>query len=199
MADWAGTSNSVIRPYRHPSGSFPIRYYEESTAASTATIRRGDVVSFDTVVASASHRILRAPSSGGTGTNLLEVGVTSLLGVSAEHSTSDGSTTGLASSVGTRPGNRQIGVYLADPQTEFLGYLSSAGVGPAVASRNLIGGRRALIYNRTQHAFFIDSTNSTAALAAVVITDIPSESIGDTNGPVIFKFLSSNVAVNAVQ
>ena len=38
------------------------------------------------------------------------------------------------------------------------------------------------------------SPSFTAALVAVKITDIPSESIGDTNGPVIFKFLSSNVA-----
>ena len=200
MADWAGTSNSLIRPYRHPSGSPPIRYYEEDTCAATAIIRRGDVVSFDTVVASASHRLLRAPSSGGDGTNLLQVGVTSLLGVAAQGSTGDGSTTGLQSSVGTRANEgKRIGVYLADPQTEFLGYLSSAGAGPAIASRNLIGLRRPLIYNRTEHNFFIDSTNSTAALAAVVITDIPSESVGDTNGPVIFRFMSSNVAVGAVQ
>ncbi len=199
MADWAGTSNSVLRPYRHPHGSPQIRYFEESTAASTATIRRGDIVSFDTVVASASHRILRAPSSGGNGSNLLQVAVTSLLGIAAENSTSDGSTLGLASSVGTRSGNRQIGVFIADAGSEFLGYLSSAGAGPAVASRSLIGSRKSVIYDRNQHAFFVDSTNSTAALAAVVITDIPSESIGDTNGPVIFKFLSSNVSLTAVQ
>ncbi len=81
MADWANSSNSRMRFYRHPSGSAPIRWFEESTCAATATLRRGDIVTFDTVVATASHRIVRAPSSGGTGTNLLQVAITSLLGI----------------------------------------------------------------------------------------------------------------------
>lgn len=201
MADWNGSSNTVTRPYRHGSGTPPIRYFEESTCASTAIVRRGDVVCFDTVVASAAHRILRAPSSGGNGGNLLQVGITSLLGVAADGSTGDGSTLGLASSNGTRGSlGKQLGVYLADPGTEFLGYLSTGGAGPAIASRNLIGTRKAVVYDRNLHNFYIDSTNSTVALAAVVITDIPSESIGDSGAaPVIFKFLSTNVAVNALQ
>jgi len=194
MADWANSSNSRMRPYRHPSGSPPIRYFEESTCAATAVIRRGDIVAFDTVVASASHRIVRAPSSGGTGTNLLQVGVTSILGIAATDSTSDGSTTGLAANGARAAEGRRIGVFIADPTMEFLGFLSSGGAGPAVAASSLIGLTKAVIYDRTQHQFFIDSTNSTAALVAVKITDVPSESINDTNGPVIFKFLSSNVA-----
>ena len=198
MADWANSSNSVMRPYRHPSGSPPIRYFEESTCGATAVIRRGDIVSFDTVVATASHRILRAPSSGGTGTNLLQVGITSLLGVSAQGSTSDGSITGLSSNGARSAEGRRIGVFVADGQTEFLGFLSSGGAGPAIAASSLIGRKKSVIYDRTQHNFFIDSTNSTAALAAVVITDIPSESIGDTNGPVIFKFLSTNLALSGL-
>jgi hypothetical protein len=201
MADWNGSSNAVMRPYRNASGSPPLRYFEESTCVSTAVIRRGDVVAFDTVVASASHRILRAPSSGGNGGNLLQVNVTSLLGVAAEGSTGDGSTTGLASSNGTRgTQSKSLGVYLATPGSEFLGYLSTGGAGPIIASRNLIGTRKAVVYDRNLHNFYLDSTNSTVALAAVVITDIPSESIGDSGAaPVIFKFLSTNVAFTALQ
>ena len=89
--------------------------------------------------------------------------------------------------------NRKLGVWLAEPQTEFYGFLSSAG-GDVIANSTLIGQQKALIYSRTFNRFFVDSTNSTAALVAVKITDIPTESLNDTNGPVIFKFLSSNVA-----
>lgn len=200
MADWANSTTSYIRPYRHPLGSPPIRYFEESTCAATAIIQYGDVVSFDTVVGTAAHRIVRAPSSGGTGTNLLQVGVTSLLGIAAENSTSDGSTSGLinATAVGPVRPNRKIGVWVADVNTEFLGFLSSVG-GPNLAASTLIGVAKPLLYSRTFNRFFVDSSNSTAALAAVKITDIPSESIGDSNGPVIFKFLSTNIALNATQ
>ena len=200
MADWTNTTNSYFRPYRHGLGSPPIRYFEESTCAATAVIRYGDVVSFDTVAATASHRILRAPSSGGNGTNLLQVGIGSLIGVAAENSTSDGSTTGLVNGtlVGPVRPNRKLGVWVADPGTEFLGFMSTAG-GNNVAASSLVGLNKAVIYDRTLNRHLIDSTNSTAALAAVKITGIPSESINDTNGPVIFKFLSSNVALGATQ
>ena len=201
MAQWDGTTNSIIRPYRHPSGSFPVRYYEESTCAATAVIKRGDIVTFDTVVATASHRILRAPSSGGTGTNLLQVGIRSLVGVAAENSTSDGSVTGLTSN-GLRPSwNRKLGVFLATPETEFIGFMSTAGaVSSQAVLSTLIGVQCPVTYSRTLNRFLLDSTNvTTSALFAVVITDIPSESIGDTNGPVVFKFLSTNVAANAAQ
>lgn len=195
MAQWTNTTNSYIRPYRHPSGSIPMGFYEESTCASSAVIQFGDVVSFDTVVASAGHRIVRAPSSGGSSSILLQVGITSLVGVAAQNSTSDGSTTGLVPGTNVGPGSikRKLSVYLADPETEFLGYISSRGGGGAAAP-TLVGTNKALVYDDVHHRFFVDSTNSTAALAAVRITDIPSESVNDTNGPVIFKFLSSNVA-----
>lgn len=194
MAQWGGTTNTIIRPYRHPSGSFPIRYYEESTCAATAVIKRGDIVCFNTVVTTAL-RILRAPSSGGDGTNLLQVGIGSLVGVAADNSTSDGSTTGLAGG-GLNPGQgRKIGVWLADKDSEFIGFPSTAGAGPVVVTSTVVGVSCPVIYNRPLNRFFLDSTNvSTAALFAVKITDVPSESLGDTNGPVIFKFLSSNVA-----
>lgn len=203
MADWASLSTvAYIRPYRHPSGSPPIREFEESTCAATAVIQYGDIVCFDTVVASASHRILRAPSSGGNSGNALQVGITSLVGVALQGSTSDGSTTGLVSGTNVGPGkpNRKITVALADRDTEFLGFLGSTGAGPWAASPSLIGTVKAVHYDRTAHRFYIDSTNSTAAMAAVKITDIPSESVGDSGGaPVIFKFLSSNASLAATQ
>jgi hypothetical protein len=40
----------------------------------------------------------------------------------------------------------------------------------------------------------VDSTNSTAALVTITITGIPEGTVGSTNGPVYFKFLSSNVS-----
>ena len=50
MADWANSSGNKIRPYRSPWGAPIIRHFEESTAAATAVINRGDVVSNDAAV-----------------------------------------------------------------------------------------------------------------------------------------------------
>ena len=63
-----------------------------------------------------------------------------------------------------------------------------------VSMSSMIGVTYAIIHDRTLGRFFLDSTNSTAALVTAVVTDIPSEALADTNGPVVFKFLSSNVS-----
>lgn len=185
MADWTLSTATCFVP-RVVGGGFPrIMYRQESTCASTATITNGLVVTADTVVSTGGTRLVRAPSSGGNGGNLLQVGITSLLGVAAEGSTRDGSTTGLST-----PDNCKLGFYAAGPGQEFKGWLK--GSGPVASS--LIGLQKAIIFDSTLKTHFIDSTNSTAALAAVTITGFPSECNGDTNGPVYFKFLSSNIS-----
>lgn len=185
MADWVASSHCGFRPYRNPASAPFTQYYQASTCASTATIRQGQVVTNNTVVSTGGFRVVRAPSSGGNGANLLEVAITSLIGVAAESDTSDGSTTGLATFT-----NRRIGVWHATDETEFIGYLK--GNGPANSS--MIGTNKAVIFDSTLKIHMIDSTNSTAALVAVVITDIPDHAIGDTGGPVVFRFLSSNIS-----
>src|SRR5690242_16109358 len=115
MADWTINANSNPQPYSAGSNSPLIRYFQESTCPSTAVIKNGDIVSFDTVTSSANFRIVRAPFDGGTGSNLLNA--TNVLGVAIEASTSDGSTTGLAN-----PRVRLIGVAVADPNADFTGY-----------------------------------------------------------------------------
>ena len=118
-----------------------------------------------------------------------------MVGVAVEASTSDGSTTGLAADgAKSNSGIRQIGVAIADGHTEFLGYLSSLGASAHVAESSFIGLTKAVIHDRTLGRWFIDSTNSTAALVGVVITDVPPDNVGDTNGPMVFKFLSTNVS-----
>lgn len=185
MADWTLSTASGIRPYRSPWGSPFIRSFQASTCASTATIRAGEVVTLNTVVSTGGARIVLAPSSGGNGANLLQVGITSLIGVALESDTSDGSTTGLANVE-----NRKLSVALADPAIEFIGFQTNG-----VSASSLIGTSKALRFDSTNRIHVIDSTNSTAALVAVKITDIPSYAEGDTNGPVVFKFLSSNYAL----
>ena len=194
MAQYSSASTILgFRPYRSARGQPTIQYFQESTCVSSQLIRRGHVVSFDTVVASASHRIVVAPSSGGTGANLL--GTTNVLGVALENSTSDGSTTGLGTA------GRMIGVALAEQGTEFVGYLR--GDLPAVSS--MVGLTRAIIWDSTRNLFNLDSTNSTAALAVCVVTGIlrlgsdgaggaVESTVGDTNGPVLFRFLSTQTA-----
>jgi hypothetical protein len=186
MADWTHSTASGFRPYRSPWGSPVIRSFQASTCVSTATIRAGEVVTLNTVVSTGGARIVLAPSSGGAGKTEMQVGITSLIGVALESDASDGSTTGLSNEE-----SRRISVALADPAVEFIGYLR--GSGPCASS--LIGQNKAIFFDSTNRIHLVDSTNSTAADAAVKITDIPSYALGDTNGPVVFKFLSSNFAL----
>lgn len=193
MAQWSNSSGNKIRPYRSAYGPPSIRYFEESTAASSDVINVGDVVTSDTLVTTGGLRILHAPSSGGTGTNLMQVGaIKSLIGVALQKSTGDGSTTGItANGLGT-DNNRKIAVCLAHPLQEFIGYTSTLNGGDGVASNLFVGLNRPIVFDRNLHTYFVASTNSTAALAAVTITEVPQSVYGDSGGfPVIFRFLSS--------
>lgn len=191
MADWTINSGSNPSHYRtrHGAGAPAIRYFQESTAASTAVIKLGDIVSNDTVVTTGGFRIVRAPFNGGNGSNLLNT--TNVLGLAAEASTSTGSTAGLTDGSTNQAGARMIGVFIAEPDVEYKGFLIGAN---NVSGSSLIGLQRAIRYDSTNAIYGVDSTNSTAALASVVITDVPLETVGDTNGPVIFKFLSTGVS-----
>jgi len=196
MAHIDGSSNSGIRAVRCPYGSPAIRWFQESTCASSAVIRTGDVVSFDTVVTTGYLRIVRAPSSQGAVGNLLQNGGVSIVGIAGADSTSDGSTRGLLAD-GAKGNSqiRQIPVFLADGLTEFSIYLSSVGATPSPVSSSLVGKSYPVELNRTHQRWFLSSTNlSTAADLSFVITDVPIESIGDSGGIVYGKFLSTMVS-----
>lgn len=181
--DWTASSNSGLRPYRSPLGAPEIKYFALSTAATASIIRVGQVVQSDTAdSAQYGWKAVLAKSTGGTGGNLVSAAAGVLFGVAAETDTSDGSTLGLAT--------RKIGVFVCSPQNEFIGYLRG---GNPVAS-SFIGTQKSLIYDSTLKIHQVDSTNSTAALQTVVITDVPESQIGDTGGQVIFRFLSSLAA-----
>jgi hypothetical protein len=200
MAHIDGSSNTHIRPVRSPYGSPAIRWFQESTCASSKTIQVGDIVTFDTVVTTAL-RVVVAPSSQGNAGNLLENGIVSLVGVAVTGSTSDGSTSGQTVSTARYSGAKYIGVAIADGLTEFAINLSSVGATPKNVTSSLVGltypiERHANMGDRGGHGvWFLSSTNlSTAADLSAVITDVPPESIGDTGGVVYFKFLSSMVS-----
>jgi len=167
-----------------------IRYYQESTAASSAVIKLGDIVSFDTVTASNAGRIVRAPFDGGTTSattpNKNILNTTNVLGIAVEASTSDGSTTGLSN-----VNNRKIGVAIAEPEAEFQGWLiGNSNIGDSTQVARAVAVR----YDSTNHIYGLDSTNSTGALASVVITGIVPGMEGDTGAAVMFKFLSTGVS-----
>lgn len=191
MADF--TINTDSNPYhgrsRKGAATPVIQYFQESTAASTAVIKLGDIVSRDTTVSTGGFRIRRAYHGGGNGANLLAIGQ-HILGVATEGSTSDGSLTGLSSAGVGLIQNRKIGVAVADNETEFVGYLIGDA---AISASSLIGQQKSVRYDSTNHIFGIDSTNSTAALVTVTLTGVPDGTEGSTNGPMYFKFLSSNV------
>lgn len=194
MADY--TVNADSNPYhgrtRKGAGTPAIQYFQESSAASTAVIKLGDIVSQDTTVSTGGFRIRRAYAGGGDGANLLAIGQ-NIVGVAVEGSTSDGNSTGLSSGGAGAALNRLIGVAVADPETEFVGYLiGDAAV--AISRSSLVGLQRSVRYDSTNHIFGIDSTNSTVALRTITLTGIPEGTEGSTNGPMYFKFLSSNVS-----
>ena len=192
MADWTIGSGSFMQHGRSRGGASAaaVQYFQESTAASTAVIKIGDIVVRDTVVTTGGLRVSRASSSGGNSANLVLIGQT-IIGVASEGSTSDGSTSGLvdtSSGAAGRVINKKIGIYVAENDCEFLGYLSA---GASRSSNN--GDNFAVRYDSTNHVYMVDSTNSTVALVTVKQTGIPEGTEGDTNGPIYFKFLSSNV------
>ena len=191
MADY--TINTASNPYhgrsRKGAATPTIVYFQESTCASSLVIKLGDIVSQDTTVSTGGFRIRQAYRAGGNGANLLAIGQ-HIVGIAAEASTSDGSGTNLSSEGSGLVQNRKIGVFAADPETEFVGYLTSSGI----SASSLIGQTKAVQYDATNHVFLIDSTNSTAALVTVTLTGIPEGTAGSTSGPMYFKFLSSNVS-----
>lgn len=189
MADWTINSGSNPQHYRSRGGAGcpSIRYFQEATCASSAVIKAGDVVQNDTVVSTGGFRIVRAVCGGGTPAVVLNT--TNVVGLAIENSTSDGSTTGFTNAQGDRVGYRMIGVLCAESDVEFRGYLDA---GPSFSS--MIGTQHNLRYDSTNHVYLVESTNSTASLASVTITDVPLETVGDTNGPVIFKFLPANTS-----
>lgn len=193
MAQWTGSTSIEVRPYSNYTAPL-IREFEESTAGATAVIRRGDLVSFDTLVATASHRILRTPSSGGDGTNLMQVNVKSFVGVALQDSTSDGTDNGLSTVTGQLSA-RRISVCLATPNQTFLAYASSMAPASSAAGHVLVGRNVPIIHDRAYSRFMVATANATAALAAAQIVGVPDYAIGDSGTyPVIIKFLSTNLS-----
>lgn len=200
MAQVDGSSNTCLRPYRTPFGSYNIRHFQESTAVSSKLITYGDLVAFDTVV-STHKRIVIAPSSQGAAGTVLENGGASLVGVALGTSTSDGSTTGLGESTTVGPNaTRMISVAVADGFTEFAINVSSVGGQPLPPCSSMIGNQYAVICVRSavgqrggHGVWFLDSTNSTVADQSFVVTDIPTDQVGTSGGYVIGKFLSTMV------
>ncbi len=200
MAQVDGSSNSGLRPYRSPYGAVAIRFFEESTAASSKTIQVGDIVSFDTVVTTHA-RVVIAPSSQGAASNLLENGGASLLGVAISASTSDGSTTGMLNSTVNPPEGRLVQVAIADGLTEFRINISSVGATPQPPASSMVGVTypveciRSAVGTKGGHGvWFLSSTNlSTAADLSFVVTHVPADQVGTTGGFVVGKFLSTMV------
>jgi len=110
MADISLSSNTGISPYRSRAGSPRIATFEgASTAASTAVIRVGQVVSFDATSTSA-HRLIRCS----TGTTAIVS--TTIAGIAAQEFT---------------PGSSgRLSVWAADGQTEFKFPTKIAGTTP---------------------------------------------------------------------
>jgi len=177
MADFTHSSRSAVTAYRAGKGSPRIVNLQESTAASTAVIAFGQVVSFD-LTDTAAHRIVRCS----TGSGAAPILSTSICGVSAEASTSDGSTTGLSNAA-----NRRLSVYAADPDTEFRFPTK------LVLTSTLVGTGLELSWDSTLSIHHV-SANSTAGDLRVYITGIDPATVGDTGGYLFGRFFSTAVS-----
>lgn len=173
MADITLSTRTIIRPYRSRAGSPLTLTRDASTCASTAVIHLGNVVQFDIVSESASHRLVRASTAAGH-PNLS----TNIAGVAAATDTSDGST---LSANGARP----LTFWAADANTEFL-FPTKVATASTLEGTNL-----ALGFDSTLGIHYL-TANSTAGDRRVQVTEVPNP--GDTNGYVVGRFLSTAVS-----
>lgn len=176
MADFTHSSRSAVRVYRSARGTPTIRAFQESTCASTAVIATGNVVSLDIAASTANHRIVRCSSATGADPILS----TAIVGVSGANSTSDGSTAGL----GQR--GRDLIVYLADENTEFLFPTKE------IVESSLVGKPMRLQWESTLGFHYVSASTGDPR---VWITGLPDNATaGDTGGFLVGKFTSTAVA-----
>lgn len=158
-------------------GSPVTKSYQESTYAAGAGIAFGQVVQFDQTD-TAAFRIRRASTMTGQSPFL----GTNIVGVSAEASTSDGSTTGLSDYR-----NRRISVWEATIGTEFRFPTK------VVIASTLVNTALELSWDSTMFIHHL-SANSTAGDQTVIVTGVDSTAVGDTGGYLYGRFMSSVVA-----
>ncbi len=175
MADYTLSSRTIIEVYRTRSGSPRIVSPDASTCTTANLIKVGHVVQFD-ATSTATHRIVLASTGGSPNLS------TNIVGIAAQADTSDGSTLGL----GER--KRQLSVYAADPATEFLFPTNIAGTASTLVNTGL-----ALKWDSTL-GIHLAVANSTAGDQRIWVTEVPDWSLGDTNGFVVGRFLSTAVA-----
>lgn len=166
------STGSYVRPYRAAKGSPRIAHIQETTCAASGLIRVGDVVSSDTLTASASNRIMRMEN---------HIPSTAIYGIAAEGSTSDGSTTGLAD-----PNCRRLPVWIAERDTEFVAYSKLSSV---THNSTLVGTNRVLSRDSTLGIWTVDAAVSTAGDVRIRVTEVLDP--GASNGAVVFRFLST--------
>lgn len=176
MADITLSSRTVIRPYRVRAGQPLTLTRDASTCVSTARIVVGNVVQFDILTETASHRLVRTSTAGGH-PNLS----TNIAGVAAASDTSDGSTSGLGE------GKRPISFWAANATTEFLFPTKIAGT-----ASTLVGTPLALGFDSSLGIHYLVGHNSTVGDARVFVTEVINP--GDTNGYVVGYFQSTAVS-----
>lgn len=167
MAQISLSSNTGVSPWRTRTGSPRIMTLQgASTAASTATIKVGNVVQFD-VTSTSLHRLVRAS------TGVTAIVSTTIAGVAAGAFSPDGASASTAS----------ISVWVADGNTEFKFPTKIAGTTP-----ELLGTLMSLEFDSSLAIHYLRA-NSTAADQRVRITQVIDA--GDTNGYVAGVFISS--------
>lgn len=177
MADLTHSSRSCVTVRRSASGSPVTKSYQESTYAAGGGIAFGQVVQFDQTD-TAAFRIRRASTMTGQAPFL----GTNIVGVAAEASTSDGSTTGLSDYR-----NRTISVWEATLGTEFR-FPTKLVIASTFVNTGL-----ELSWDSTLFFHHL-SANSTAGDQTVIVTGLEPGTVGDTGGYLYGRFMSSVVA-----
>ena len=187
MADNTLSSGSILRPLRSNYGAPPVRWFQASTAVSTARITRGDIVQLDPLVATGSFRIRRDQIAS-------TVVSTGIIGVALASDTfSDAAGTGLSTTVGVKlfgPGNNMLPVAMASKEVEFEVWTIS------VLASTWIGQPKAFRRNSTLNVWEMDSSNSTNLDMRAIVTEI-LDTPGDTGGRIAVRFFDRHPTIEA--
>lgn len=186
MTDIALSSGNIMRPYRSPWGSFPIRNIACSTGVSTNIIRIGQVVQLD--VNSTAFQNCVLPSSLSSAV----VVSTAIVGIAAESPGLNLSPPVGGTMTSTSPGGTPvIPVWEANPNVEFR-----VNTRKGLLNSTLVGQYRDIEWDSTLniHLVNVGAAQLTTPQPRVVITGL-IDNVGDSGGAITVRFLTKDPSI----
>lgn len=187
MTDIALSSGNIMRPYRSPWGSFPVRNMACSTGVSTNIIRLGQLVGLD--VNSTAFQNCVLPSSLSSAC----VVSSAIVGIAAEAPGLNLSPPMGGTMTSTSPGGTPvIPVWEANPNVEFR-----VNTRKGLLNSTMVGQPRDLEWDSTLNIHLVNAGASplTTPILRVVVTGL-IDNVGDSGGAVSVRFLTRDPSVS---